>query len=105
MPEPFDEPLTDLRVSGANSSLTFATANDRWRVDFSPYRAAQRIVTTDEANQEVFMKADAQTWATKLAELGYPTRYWSIQKRGLVLAAFGCALIVLAIWFATGRAV
>jgi hypothetical protein len=58
----FDEPLTDLRVSGAGSSLTFTTANDRRRVDFSPYSAAQRIVTTDDADQEIFMKADAETW-------------------------------------------
>ena len=101
----FDEPLTDIRVSGSGTSLTFATANGRRRVDFSPYSAAQRVVTVDDANREVFTTADAQTWAAKLAELGYPTRYWSSRKQGFLLAAFGCVLVVLAIWFATGRAV
>ena len=93
----FDESLTDIQIGGAGTSLTFATNSDKWRVDFSPYNAGQRVITAEQANREVFKPADATTWAAKLRELGYPTRYRnsrSVRVIAIILALIGLAIIV-----------
>ena len=93
----FDESLTDIQIGGAGTSLTFATKTDRWRVDFSPYNAGQRVITAEQANREIFSPAGAGTWAAKLRELGYPTRYRSAQNVrviAIVLVIVGLAIIV-----------
>src|SRR5476651_295245 len=91
----FDESLTDIRIGGAGTSLTFATNSDTWRVDFSPYNAGQRVITAEQANQEVFKPSDATSWAVKLKELGYPTRYRSVQNVRVI--AIVLVIVVLAI--------
>ena len=93
----FDESLTDIQIWGAGTSLTFATNSDKWRVDFSPYNAGQRVITAEQANREVFKPSDAITWTAKLKELGYPTRYRSVPNLrviAIVLALVGVAIIV-----------
>jgi hypothetical protein len=93
----FDESLTDIQIGGAGTSLTFATNSDKWRVDFSPYNAGQRVITAEQANREVFKAADATIWAAKLRELGYPTRYRSarnVRVIAIILALIGLAIIV-----------
>jgi hypothetical protein len=93
----FDESLTDIQIGGAGTSLTFATNGDRWRVDFSPYNAGQRVITAEQANREVFKASDATTWAAKLKELGYPSRYRSarnVRVIAIVVVLVGVAIIV-----------
>ena len=93
----FDESLTDIHIGGAGTSLTFAINSDRWRIDFSPYNAGQRVITAEQANREVFKPSDATTWAARLKELGFPTRYRSAQNVrviAIILALVGVAIIV-----------
>ncbi|MDQ1550776.1 MAG: hypothetical protein QOD50_198 [Actinomycetota bacterium] len=93
----FDESLADIQIWGAGTSLTFATNSEKWRVDFSPYNAGQRVITAEQANREVFKPSDATTWAVKLKELGYPTHYRSVPNLraiAIILALVGVAIIV-----------
>ncbi|MDQ1548333.1 MAG: hypothetical protein QOH69_3237 [Actinomycetota bacterium] len=93
----FDESLADIQIWGAGTSLTFGTNSEKWRVDFSPYNAGQRVITAEQANREVFKPSDATTWAAKLKELGYPTRYRSVPNLraiAIILALVGVAIIV-----------
>jgi hypothetical protein len=93
----FDESLTDIQIGGAGTTLTFAANSERWRVDFSPYNAGHRVITAEQANREVFRPTDATTWAAKLRELGYPTRYRrsrNVRVIVIVVALFGIAIIV-----------
>jgi hypothetical protein len=93
----FDEPLTEIRIGGAGTSLTFAASGDKWRIDFSPYNAGQRVITAEQANREIFKRSDATTWAAKLRELGFPTRYRSAQNVrviAIILALVGVAIVV-----------
>jgi hypothetical protein len=72
----FDQPLSDIQIGGAGSSLTFGTrGGGNWRVDFSPYNAGQRVITTEQANDVSLNRADIGVWVARLRELGYPTRY------------------------------
>jgi len=71
----FHDSLADIQVGGAGTTLSCATNGNKWQVDFSPYNAGQRIITAEQANTVMFSPADAGTWAAKIKELGYPTRY------------------------------
>jgi hypothetical protein len=80
----FDDAITDIQIGGAGTGLTFTTNGTTWRVDFSPYNAGQRVITVDQANQDIFLPATASTWAAKLRELGYPTAYRVFPTRRVV---------------------
>jgi len=93
----FDEPLTEIHIGGADTCLTFATTGNRWRVDFSPYNAGQRVITAEQANRETLSPADAGTWVAKLRELGYPARYRKathVRVIAIVLVLVGVAIVV-----------
>jgi hypothetical protein len=91
----FDDSVVDLQVGGAGTSLSFATQGNRWRVDFSPYNAGQRVITAEQANREIFKSSDAASWAAKLQELGYPTAYRRSRSTAAIL------LIILGVAIAT----
>jgi hypothetical protein len=91
----FDNSLGDIHIGGTGTSLSFATKGDRWRIDFSPYNAGQRVITAEQANREIFKTSDASSWAAKLRELGYPTAYRSTRSAGVVL------LIIIGVAIAT----
>ena len=94
----FDDSLADIQVGGSGTVLSFTTNGSRWRVDFSPYNAGQRIITAEQANTVMFSPADAGTWAAKITELGYPTRYrGSRALRMVVLLVLGVVLLTAVI--------
>jgi hypothetical protein len=91
----FDDALADIQIGGSGTKLSFATNGNRWRVDFSPYNAGQRVMTVEEWNRGVFSPADAGTWATKLAELGFPTRYRKAQNVRVIALVLGLVVVVI----------
>jgi hypothetical protein len=93
----FDDAITDIQIGGAGTGLTFTTNGNTWRVDFSPYNAGQRIITADQANQDIFLPATAGTWAAKLKELGYPTRYRSAQYARVIAIVVLVVVVVIVV--------
>jgi hypothetical protein len=93
----FDDAITDIQIGGAGTGLTFTTNGNTWRVDFSPYNAGQRVITVDQANQDIFLPATASTWAAKLRELGYPTRYRSAQNVRVVAIVLAVVVVVIVV--------
>jgi hypothetical protein len=93
----FDDAITDIQIGGAGTRLTFTTNGTTWRVDFSPYNAGQRIITVDQANQDIFLPANASTWAAKLRELGYPTRYRGAQNARVVAITLAVVVVVIVV--------
>ena len=94
----FDDSLSNLQVGGAGSVLTFASNGNRWRVDFSPYNAGQRVITAEQANREIFKASNASSWAAKLRELGYPAAYRNAPNgRIILLIILGVAIATVAV--------
>jgi hypothetical protein len=93
----FDDAINDIQIGGAGTGLTFTTNGNTWRVEFSPYNAGQRVITVDQANQDIFLPATASTWAAKLRELGYPTRYRSAQNVRVVAIVLAVVVVVIVV--------